>query len=91
MMPELKEKEQIDELSAYQGKWKNVGFLKDGSRHPSRLTYDSEGQAKDWGDAACAYLRSFGRKKLFDCPCGCNRNFTMKEYSHTIQIPFKEE
>lgn len=82
---EIKESERkLDQ--PWNGKWKNITFLKNGHSCVVEYTYASKEKAIEHMKTYEAILYSAPFWKLCD-----GSTFIPSDYSHTIQIPWREE
>lgn len=87
-MFDIKERDQVQDLENYQGQWKNVSFLTDGSSHMGNMVHDTQEAAKAVFDAWWA--NTLNNYEGVRCLCGCKRDYPNELFSYDIQIPFKD-
>lgn len=77
------------EEPVWEGKWKNLDFDKDGKSYRNNPVFDYEAEAKEDSDYAYYWIInspiSTGKWNTMD------GILTLENYSHTIQIPWKEK
>lgn len=91
----IDEREEVDLLENYQGKWKLLAFLRDGKSYLGMGTYDTGGEALS--EAENQENERNGRPDFFlslvdhDKIPAPRYTYRNKDISRIIQIPFKGE